>query len=168
MSAEPTIRLATIEDAETISQILREAFEPLKDGYAPEAFDVVRPSATEIVGRFDDGPQWLAQIDGTPVGTVSVVPEPEWLYIRSMAVLPSAQGFGIGGSLLDAVETYALDQGFKKLFLYTTYFSESALRLYEKKGFYWVRDTPADEWFDTPGLAMEKVVGRKAENAVGS
>jgi len=153
---EAVIRQATVDDAESISVILREAFDRFKNDYTADAFDIVRPAVPEIVRRFDEGPQWIAEIDGNPAGTVSVLPEPEWLYIRSMAVLPAAQGHGVGGHLLNAVEEYATGEGFEKLFLYTTHFSQSAIRLYEKHGFYWVRDTPADEWFGTPGLAMEK------------
>jgi N-acetylglutamate synthase-like GNAT family acetyltransferase len=168
VTREPQIRTATVDDAGAISQILREAFAQFEGDYTPDAFDVVRPPVEEIVRRFEEGRQWLALVDGEPVGTVSVLPEPEWLYIRSMAVLPAAQGLGVGNLLLQSVEQYAVEAGFEKLFLYTTYFSQSAIRLYEKNGFYWVRDTPADEWFGTPGLAMEKLVGRKTENVVGS
>ena len=50
------------------------------------------------------------------------LPEPEWLYIRSMAVSPKAQGLGISHRLLDAVEEYAIENGFDRLFLYTTRF----------------------------------------------
>jgi len=153
---EALIRRATLNDAEAISLILREAFDRFRNDYTPDAFDIVRPGVPEIVRRFDEGPQWIAEIGGKPAGTVSVLPEPEWLYIRSMAVLPVAQGHGVGGHLLKAVEEYAIGEDFEKLFLYTTRFSQSAIRLYEKHGFYWVRDTPADEWFGTPGLAMEK------------
>jgi ribosomal protein S18 acetylase RimI-like enzyme len=156
MGPEATVRLATSEDAEAISDILRVAFSELKDGYTPEAFEVVTPSAEVIATRFAQGPQWVAIIDGRPVGTVSVFPEPGHLYIRSMAVLPETQGAGVGKNLLDAVEVYAIEAGFERLFLHTTYFSKSAIRLYEKCGFKWVGDTTAEEWYGTPGLGMEK------------
>jgi len=104
---------------------------------------------------------WVAVLDGKIVGTASVLAEPEWLYVRSMAVLPEARGMGIAGKLLDAIEEYAISEGFEKLFLYTTYFSTGAVELYEKYGYVHVRDTTADEWYGTPGLAMEKNLGRK-------
>lgn len=137
--------------------------------YSPEAMQAVTPLRDEIVRRFDEGPLWVAVANDEIVGTVSVVPEPEWLYIRSIAVLPQVQGLGVGQKLLETVERYAIENGFDKLFLYTTYFSSSALRLYEKNGFYKVRDTPEEEWFGTPGLAMEKEIGRNIkQNAIGS
>ncbi len=78
---------------------------------------VVTPPPDEIVGRFEEGPIWVAVKDEEIVATVSVVPEPEWLYIRSMAVLPNAQGLGIGHGLLEAVERYGIENNFERLFL---------------------------------------------------
>ena len=163
------IRSACKADADAISRILCEAFAEFANDYTPEAFRVVRPPPDEIRSRFDEGPIWLALNGAKPVGTVSVVPEEEWLYIRSMGVSPDAQGLGIGRSLLYAVESYAIENGFNKLFLYTTHFSSSAIRLYEKHGFIRGRDTAAEEWCGTAGLAMEKSIGRQRKiNVTGS
>lgn len=163
------IRLAVTGDVEAIAAILFDAFSAFRSDYTTEAFAVVTPSAEEIVSRFDEGPMWVALIGEKVVGTVSVVPEPEWLYIRSMAVAPAAQGRGAGHKLLDAVEEYALANGFDRLFLYTTYFSTGAIELYEKHGFIRGRDTTAQEWFGTPGLAMDKFLeGNTKHNVVRS
>ena len=160
MNSEVQIRKATVEDAFAIADILREAFAEFASDYTPEAFTVVTPPANEIAGRFDEGPIWVALKDDEIVGTVSAVPEPEWLYIRSMAVLPKAQGLGIGGGLLDAIEEYGIENGFDRLFLYTTHFSTDAIRLYEKLGFRRGPDTSSEEWYGTPGLSMDKRLGK--------
>ncbi len=163
------IRRAVKDEADAIADILREAFAEFAADYTPEAFAIVTPPADEIAGRFDEGPIWVALKDGEIVATVSTVPEPEWLYIRSMAVLPSAQGLGLGRELLEAVEKHAIENGFERLFLYTTNFSLDAIRLYEKSGFERGRDTSADEWYGTPGLAMEKKIGRNiTQHVTGS
>ncbi len=163
------IRFAEISDSEAIAKLLCGSFGRFALNYTPEALKAVTPSTDEIAARLDEGPVWVAVSDGQIVGSVSALPEPEWLYIRSMAVAPEAQGLGIGNSLLLVVESYAFEKGFDRLFLYTTYFSQRAIRLYEKNGFYKVRDTTADEWFGTPGLAMEKNIGRNIkQNVVGS
>jgi len=162
------LRMAQIEDSTAIADLLREAFEEFRFGYTDEAFREVTPPVEVIEKRFDEGPIWVAQSFGRIIGTVSTLPEPEWLYIRSMAVSPGIQGLGIGKRLLSEVEDFALNEGFEKLFLYTTHFSLPAIRLYEKLGFYVVRETTAEEWFGTPGLAMEKLIGRKLENVIGS
>ena len=163
------VRTATVADAKQIADILLEAFSMYKPFYTPEAFTVVTPPADEIVQRFGDGPMWVAVRGEEALGTVSVLPEPEWLYIRSMAVRPAAQGLGIGHLLMDAVEEFGRENGFDRLFLYTTYFSTGAIELYEKHGFIRGRDTTADEWYGTPGLAMDKKIGRNnKQNVVGS
>lgn len=163
------VRLAFVDEANAIADILREAFAEFESDYTPEAFAVVTPPPDEIAGRFDEGPIWVAVKNDEIVATVSAVPEPEWLYIRSMAVLPAAQGRGLGRKLLETVEAYAIEKGFERLFLYTTHFSSDAIKLYEKNGFRRGWDTSAEEWFGTPGLSMEKKIGRNiTQNAIGS
>jgi len=156
MSGKVEIKVATPADAEVIAEILTKAFSQFESNYTPEALEYVTPRAEEIRGRFKEGPIWIALVDNKAVGTVSVVKEPDWLYIRSMAVLPAAQGHGVGGALLRAIEKYAVETGVETLFLYTTHFSADAIRLYERHGFVRGRETTAEEWCGTPGFEMWK------------
>jgi len=128
----------------------------MKSFYTPEALTATIPNAEEIRERFDEGAIWAAETGGEIVGTVSVVAEGEKLYIRSMAILPSAQGLGIGRRLLETIEKFAVENGFKSLFLYTTHFLSSAIRLYEQNGFEHSGEGDADEFFGTPWFSMEK------------
>ena len=157
---ELKIRLATSEDSVAIAEVLHEAFLPFREHYTAEAFDVVTPSVEIIESRFVEGPIWVAVKDDKLVGTVSLTTEPEGLYIRSMAVRPGAQGLGIGHRLLDALNDHVSESEIGRIFLYTTYFVPGAKELYEKHGFKWVRDTTAEEWYGTPGLEMDKFLGR--------
>ena len=125
--------------------------------YTPEAFAVTTPNAETIRERFGESVIWAALKNETIVGTVCAVPEEGGrLYVRSMAVLPSAQGLGIGRKLLDAIEYYALENKFKNLFLYTLPFLSGAIRLYEKNGFERGEDTGPEEFYGMPGMTMEK------------
>jgi N-acetylglutamate synthase-like GNAT family acetyltransferase len=101
---------------------------------------------------------WIASDGGEAVGTVSGLPEEERFYIRSMAVKPTVQKRGVGQRLLDGLEAYAREHQFGKLYLYTTFVLPGAKRLYEKNGFYVLRETPPEEWFDMGGLEMEKIL----------
>jgi N-acetylglutamate synthase-like GNAT family acetyltransferase len=169
MTTDVHVRLALPTDAEAISSVLLKAFGAYKDSYSPEAFSIVTPDAAEIATRFDEGPQWVAEIDGQVIGTASITTEPEGLYIRSMAVDPSVQGRGIGHKLLSAVDEYAPTTDQERIFLYTTYFTPGAKEMYEKHGYKWFRETTAEEWYDTPGLEMDKTIERSAkQNAIGS
>ena len=165
---EVEIRLAVPRDAETIAEIIRTAFGEFEHDYTPESFAVVTPSAAEIGKRFEEGPQWVAEVDGAIVGTVSLSTEPEGLYVRSMAVRPDAQGRGVGHELMNAVNEYADESDHERIFLYTTYFVPGAKRFYESHGYKWVRDTTAEEWYGTPGLEMERTIEKKKQNATGS
>ena len=150
------IRLAVSDDAETVSALLLEAFQPYQEQYSPGAFEFTTPPAAVIRERFVEGPTWMAMDGDEAVGTVSGLPEPDRFYIRSMAVKPSAQVQGVGQRLLETLETYAREHGFERLYLYTTFVLPGAKRLYEKNGFYVLRETPPEEWFDMGGLEMEK------------
>ena len=164
-----TIRRSTPSDADAISEVLRAAFTPFKDGCTPGAFKAITPTADEIRERYNEGPIWVALVGDRIIGTVSTIPEPEWLYIRSMAVRPDAQGGGIGYRLLEAVENHGIESGFNRLFLYTSDFLTGALEFYERCGFVRGKATSAEEWHGTPGWEVSKRIGRETkQNAIGS
>jgi ribosomal protein S18 acetylase RimI-like enzyme len=114
---------------------LRAAFAAFEGLYTQPAFAATTPRPEQVAERFHEGPIWLAEGDGQVLGTVSVVPRPGDLYIRSMAVHPAARGQGIGTRLLRTVEEFATPQGYRRLVLTTTPFLTAAIRLYEQAGF---------------------------------
>ena len=150
------IRMALPDESDSIAAIIREAFAEFESFYTSEAFAATTPSAEKIRERFDEkGAIWAALKNERIVGTVSVVPRDERLYIRSMAVAPSAQGFGIGRRLLETIEKFAVENGFESLSLATTPFLTGAIRLYEQSGFEG-DEIKTDGFFGTPWLAMKK------------
>ncbi|MBA3786754.1 MAG: GNAT family N-acetyltransferase [Acidobacteria bacterium] len=94
------IRTAQPDDARAIASVLAESFAEYESLYTAEAFAATTPNEAVIKNRFDEGEMWIAVLGEKIVGTVSVVPENESLYIRSMAILPAARGAGIGERLL--------------------------------------------------------------------
>ena len=150
------VRRAVENDSDAISALIREAFAPFESEYTPDAFDYTTPGTEVIRERFAEGPIWVGFENEVMVGTVSGLPEPDRFYIRSMAIKPSAQRGGIGQRLLEVLETFARHAGFEKLYLYTTFVLPGAKRLYEKNGFYVLRETLPEEWFGMGGLEMEK------------
>lgn len=157
---EVSVRRATLEDAGDISRLLLEAFGAIRERYTEGGFADVTPDEETVAGRFAEGALWVAEVDGKVVGSVSLSTEPEGLYVRSMAVLPDFHGHGIGHKLLDALHEYASGTGVSRIFLYTLPFQLGARELYEKHGYTWVRDTPAEEWYGVPGLEMEKFLDK--------
>jgi GNAT superfamily N-acetyltransferase len=104
-----------------------------------------------------EGPVWVVIRDQAIVGTASAVSQGEYLYVRGMAVLPNARGQKIGALLLAHIESFASANGFTRLFLSTTPFLSSAIRLYERFGFRRIDDGPHD-LFGTPLFTMEKLL----------
>jgi ribosomal protein S18 acetylase RimI-like enzyme len=151
------IRIALPEDASSIAMVLHQSFVEYESSYTPEAFAATTPTGDQILRRMMEGPVWVAVHDDLILGTVSVVPEGESLYIRGMAILPTARGYGIGELLLRHVESYACARNHKRLFLSTTPFLSRAIRLYERFGFRRSSEGPHD-LCGTPLFTMEKAI----------
>jgi N-acetylglutamate synthase-like GNAT family acetyltransferase len=149
------IRLATRTDTSLIASVLVQSFWEYKGLYTPEAFAATISTITELEHRLIEGPVWIALENETVVGTVSVVPYREALLIRSLAVPPTNRGQGVGELLLHHIEKYAYEKGYKLLFLSTTPFLTSAIRLYERFGFRRSNEGPHDR-LGTPIFTMTK------------
>ncbi|MBO0726391.1 MAG: GNAT family N-acetyltransferase [Blastocatellia bacterium] len=149
------IRTAVPDDAPAVASTLHRAFLQFKPLYTPDAFAATVSSTDQILLRLNEGPIWVALLDEVVVGTVSVVPKGDALYVRGMAVAPDARGSGIGCALIKRIEEHATERGFKRLYLNTTPFLVGAIRLYEKCGFVRSADGP-DNLFGTPLFAMER------------
>jgi len=149
------IRAAEPEDAEAIAAVLLAAFAEFKALYSDGGFAATTPTAEQVAGRMAEGPVWLALSAGSVVGTVSVVPKGDGMYVRGMAVLPEARGHGAGDLLLERVEGFARAHTHRRLFLSTTPFLARAIRLYERWGFRRTEEGPHD-LFGTPLFTMVK------------
>ncbi len=152
------IRLARPEDAAAIADVLHKSFEEFQSLYTEAGFAATTPTADQISKRLDQGPVWVALRAGV-MGTVAAVVKGESVYIRGMGVLPEARGLGTGSRLLQQVEIWAISEGFTALFLSTTPFLHSAIRLYEKSGFRLTDRAPHD-LFGTPLFTMEKTISK--------
>jgi ribosomal protein S18 acetylase RimI-like enzyme len=151
------VRRATTDDAAWVASVLRQAFAEYEPLYTEQGYAATTPGAGEIAARMGQGPVWVAVHKERIVGTGSVVSRPEGIYIRGMAVIPSARGLGIGNRLLDEIRRFAIAQGCRRLLLSTTPFLDRAIRLYEAFGFRRINDGPHD-LFGTPLFTMEKTV----------
>src|SRR5207247_4425246 len=98
------ISRATADEAASIAAALHQDFAEYRSLYTAEAFAITTPTPAEIEQRWNEGPIWSVVKDGRLVGTVAAVAKGDALYIRSMAVVRSARGQGIGKILLVSVE----------------------------------------------------------------
>jgi putative acetyltransferase len=160
-ASEAQVRRATVDDAKSVASVLRQAFAEYEPLYTEQGYAATTPGAGEIAARMGQGPVWVAVYREQIVGTGSVVSKLEGIYIRGMAVIPSARGLGIGRRLLDEIQRFAIAQGCTRLFLSTTPFLNTAIRLYEAFGFR--RTNDGHDLFGTPLFTMEKTVALVTE-----
>ncbi len=151
------IRTAVTDDVAAIVSLLYESFLEYRSLYTVSGFAATVISESEVIHRMHEGPVFVAEMGGIVIGTVAIVPKAESLYIRGMAVHPSARGRHIGDNLLSYVQDLAISQGVRRLLLSTTPFLERAIRLYENFGFERTEEGPHD-LHGTPLFTMQKLL----------
>jgi putative acetyltransferase len=152
------IRRATERDADEVARVLRESFAEFERLYTREGFLATTPDAAALRERFKDGPTWVAEERGV-LGTVSAVAGDGGLYVRSMAGVPEARGRRIAVHLMRQLTLFALAKHASRMYLSTTPFLFSAIRLYESLGFARTGEPPHD-LHGTPLVTMAKDLSR--------
>ena len=91
----------------------------------------------------------IADLGGTPVGTVGLVPghDDGVLELIKMSARSDVKGQGVGRALMDAAVEEARAMGAAKIWLETNTVLAAALALYRKTGF---RELSGDEVTETP------------------
>jgi GNAT superfamily N-acetyltransferase len=153
--SEARVRPAVESDAVAISAVLRSAFAEYEPLYTSEGFDATTPGPEAVLKRMREGPVWVAVHGEDVIGTVSAVCEGGECYVRGMGVTPGARTRGVGFLLLRFVESHAIQQGARRMYLSTTPFLDRAIRLYERSGFRRSDEGPED-LFGTPLFTMTK------------
>lgn len=100
---------------------------------------------------------WLAMAENKAIGSAALIKEHEGEYeLAKMAVTAEYRGKGISKQLIETCLTKAKEIGAKKLLLFSNHQLQTALKLYEKYGFYHVavEDSP----FETADVKMELVL----------
>ena len=151
------IRRAASDDAVAVSRILERAFSPYRRQYTPAAYAATVLDPIAVRDRLQEGPVWVASREGKIVGTVSAILKKDEAHVRGMAVVPEAQGAGIGRALLQRVEAWAGRMGSEHLVLSTTPFLDRAIRMYQQYGFRATTEGPF-EMYGTPLHSMERSV----------
>ncbi len=77
----------------------------------------------------------VATSDGRLVGLIVMWPQEGHLYIDNIAVLPEAQGIGVGGALLGFADQEAQRVGLSEIRLYTHAKMTENIQYYPRKGF---------------------------------
>jgi len=100
---------------------------------------------------------WLAIADNKVVGSAALMKEHEGEYeLAKMAVTADYRGKGISKLLIETCLEKAKEIGAKKLLLFSNHQLQTALKLYEKYGFYHVEVENSP--FETADVKMELVL----------
>ena len=149
------IRLATPADLPEVASVMKLSFLEYELLYTREAFLATTPEPNQLAIRMEEGPLWVVEHGSSIVGTVAAVRRGNDLYIRGMAVLPTARGLRLGQLLLEQADEFARAEHCGQLVLSTTPFLHRAIRLYEGAGFSRT-DEGSHELFGTPLFTMIK------------
>ena len=118
---------------------INEAYAIVREYY--DAVDVsVRDDAESFAREyFGDGSGiWLAYDDAKVVGCIALRPLPQFERageIKRMYVKPGSRGRGIAERLLAALEAYATDLGYSRLYLDSKDDLTTAIRFYQRHGY---------------------------------
>lgn len=135
-----SVRRAQIADAEAVRLLVLEAYEsyPRELGLRPAPMD------SDYVEEIIEKDVWLAPAAGLLSGVIVMRRERGHLFVDNLAVLPSAQGAGLGEALLDFAYSRATELGLPELRLLTHRLMTRNRAYYERLGWQ-PMGTPTDE-----------------------
>jgi ribosomal protein S18 acetylase RimI-like enzyme len=125
------IRLAEPGDVDALQAIAVAAYEK----YLPRIGRPPAPMTADYARAIRDGQVWAAVQDGELSGFAVLITQPGYLELENIAVLPAAQGRGIGAQLLTLAEDRARELGIGEIRLYTNQAMTENLGYYARHGY---------------------------------
>ena len=126
-----TARLAAEADAPALASIAVAAYQQ----YVPRIGQPPAPMTADYTTAIRRGQAWVAAVDGEVTGYIILVPRPGYLLLENVAVLPAAQGRGIGARLLALAEDRARALHRPEIRLYTNAAMTENLTYYPRHGY---------------------------------
>src|SRR5215472_10450310 len=125
-----SVRRAEEVDVAALKAVARKAYR----GYVPRIGRKPAPMTADYAQAVH-GITWVAVVDGEIAGLLVLVVRPDHLLLENVAVLPSAQGCGIGARLLALAEEQAQALGRDEIRLYTNEAMTENLAYYPRHGY---------------------------------
>jgi ribosomal protein S18 acetylase RimI-like enzyme len=126
-----TLRVADGADIAGLQMIAAVAYEP----YVARMDQLPAPMTADYAQAVRNGWAWVAVGRGELVGFVILVAQPGYLLLENVAVLPAAQGRGIGTRLLTLAEEQARSLHLSEMRLYTNEAMTENLAYYPRHGY---------------------------------
>ncbi|MES2412655.1 MAG: helix-turn-helix domain-containing GNAT family N-acetyltransferase [Pseudomonadota bacterium] len=90
---------------------------------------------------------WIAELDGTRVGSVFAARKSATIcQLRMLILTPGARGLGLGLRLTDECIAFARSKGYKKITLWTNSCLDAARAIYAKRGFVLINSEPCQSF----------------------
>ena len=125
------IRRAAPADLATVQRITDAAYEEYVQKLGGKPLPMLEDYAPHIAA----GETWLVCRDGVDIALAVFEPAPDHLMIFSLAILPEAQGAGLGRHLLRLADDRARALGVAEVRLYTNSLMHRNIGVYAKAGF---------------------------------
>ena len=125
------LRRARAEDAQSVRQLVREAYAR----WVPVIGREPMPMLADYDAAIRDHEIDLMVGDGEIIALIETIAHPDYLFIENIAVSPLHQGKGLGRRLLVHAERQAEAAGLFELRLLTNGAFEANVRLYQSAGF---------------------------------
>jgi ribosomal protein S18 acetylase RimI-like enzyme len=129
-----TVRPAAGADVPVLREIAIAAYER----YVPLIGRAPAPMTADYAAAVQAGQAWVActaGADGAALGLIVLIPQPGYLLLENVAVLPAAQGRGIGARLLAFAEEQARALRLAEIRLYTNEAMTANLAYYPRHGY---------------------------------
>jgi GNAT superfamily N-acetyltransferase len=114
-------------------------------GFDASFESLVAEIAAEFLGSFDPSRErcWIADIDGTPVGSVFLMRHSDDVAkLRLLLIDPAGRGQGLGQRLVAECIGFARQCGYRKITLWTQSILVGARKIYQDAGFVLVATEP--------------------------
>jgi GNAT superfamily N-acetyltransferase len=125
------IRPAAEADAPALARIAVAAHQH----YVPRIGRPPAPMTADYTAAIRRGQAWVAAVDGEVAGFIILISRPGYLLLENVAVLPAAQGRGIGARLLALAEDRARALHVPEIRLYTNAAMTENLAYYPRHGY---------------------------------
>jgi ribosomal protein S18 acetylase RimI-like enzyme len=125
------VRRAVPDDARAVGELVRAAYAHYVARIGQEPYPMTLDYAVVVAG----GNTWVAQDDVRLVGVLVLEHAADHVLVENLAVLPGAQGAGIGSRLLRHAEDEARARGVPEVRLYTHELMTENRAYYPRRGY---------------------------------
>jgi ribosomal protein S18 acetylase RimI-like enzyme len=125
------IRPARSSDAVALATLAREAY----SGYTGRIGREPEPLATDYGVAIATRMVWVVEDRDVVVGMMVLEDAGDHLLLENVAVLPRAQGRGVGSRLLGVAEAIAAERGLSPIRLYTNEVMTENIAYYQRRGY---------------------------------